>query len=77
MSNVVMSAEMDDNNVWCVDFGASIHLTCNKDQYEKFKEVSNGRNIYLGDNRAHHIKGYGDILVKWKCQAHSKYHICV
>jgi hypothetical protein len=63
VSNVVLSAEMDDVNTWFVDSGASIHMTCNKDWYENFKEISNGGNIYLGDDRAHQIKGYGDIPV--------------
>ena len=37
--------------------------TCNKNWYANFKETQNGVNIYLGDDRAHQIKGYGDIPV--------------
>jgi hypothetical protein len=31
--------------------------------YANFKETQNGASIYLGDDRAHQIKGYGDIPV--------------
>ena len=41
-----------------MDSGALIHMKC-----KKFKEIRNGRNIHLGDDHAHHIMGYGDILV--------------
>jgi hypothetical protein len=36
-------------------------MTCNKLWYTNFKETQNGANIYLGDDRAHQIKGYRDI----------------
>jgi len=61
MSNVAFSAETDDINAWFMDSGTSIHMTCNKDWHKNLKEISNGRNIYLGDDRAHQIMGYGDI----------------
>jgi hypothetical protein len=38
-------------------------MTCNKNWYANFKETWNGASIYLGDDCAHQIKGYGDILV--------------
>ena len=38
-------------------------MTCNKKWYINFKEKQNGANIYLGDDRAHQIKGYRDIPV--------------
>ena len=46
-----------------MDSGASVHMTCNKNWYANFKETQNGASIYLGDDDAHQIKGYGDILV--------------
>jgi hypothetical protein len=63
VSNAALSAEMDDSDAWFVDSGASIHRTCNKNWYANFKETQNGASIYLGDDRAHQIKGYGDIPV--------------
>lgn len=63
MSNVELFVETNDVISWFVDSGALIHMTCNKDWYENFKEVSNGGNIYLGDDHAHQIKRYGDIPV--------------
>jgi hypothetical protein len=63
VSNAALSAETDDSDVWFVDSGASVHMTCNKTWYVNFKETQNGASIYLGDNRAHQIKGYGDIPV--------------
>ena len=61
MSNAALSAEMDDSDAWFVDSGASVHMTCNKNWYANFKETQNGAIIYLGDDCAHQIKGYGDI----------------
>jgi hypothetical protein len=55
--------KLDDVDAWFVDSGASVHMTCNKKWYTNFKETQNGANIYLGDDRAHQIKGYKDILV--------------
>ena len=63
MSNATLSAEIDDFDAWFVDSKASIHMTCNKMWYTDFKETQNGANIYLGDDRAHQTKGYGNILV--------------
>jgi hypothetical protein len=63
VSNVALSAETDDSDAWFVDSRASVHMTCNKMWYTNFKETQNGANIYLGDDRAYQIKGYGDIPV--------------
>jgi hypothetical protein len=63
VSNVSLSAKIDDIDAWFVDPRASVHMTCNKNWYANFKETHNGASIYLGDDRAHHIKGYGDIHV--------------
>jgi hypothetical protein len=63
VSNSSLSAETNDIYAWFVDSGASVHMTCNKNWYANFKETRNGANIYLGDDRAHLIKGYGDIPV--------------
>jgi hypothetical protein len=60
VSNVALFAEIDDVDAWFVDSGASIHMTCNKNWYENFKETNNGAHIYLEDDRAYQIKGYGD-----------------
>ena len=58
-----MSTETDDVDAWFVDYGASIHMTCNKNWYIKFKKTHNGAHIYLGDDHSYQIKGYGDIPV--------------
>jgi hypothetical protein len=63
VSNATLSAETDDSDAWFVDSGASVHRTCNKNWYANFKETQNGVSIYLGDDRAHQVKGYGDIPV--------------
>jgi hypothetical protein len=61
VSNLALSVETDDFDAWFVDFGASVHMTCNKNWYVNFKETHDGAIIYLGDDCAHQIKGYGDI----------------
>jgi len=38
-------------------------MSCNKDWFEIYCETNNGSNIYLGDDRSHHIKWYGYICV--------------
>ena len=63
VSNAALSAEIDDIDAWFVDSGASVHMTCNKKWYTNYKETQNGASIYLGDDRAYQIKGYGDIPV--------------
>ena len=63
VSDATIFAETDEVETWFVDSGASTHMTCNKHWYENFKETNNGANIYLGDERAYQIKGYGDIIV--------------
>jgi hypothetical protein len=63
VSNVSLSVENDDVDAWFVDFRALVHMTCNKKWYTNFKETQNGANIYVGDDRAHQIKGYRDIPV--------------
>jgi hypothetical protein len=63
VSNIDLSIESDDSDAWFVDSGASVHMTCNKMWYTNFKETQNGASIYLGDDCAHQIKGYRDILV--------------
>jgi hypothetical protein len=63
VSNASLSAETDDSDAWFVDFGESIHMTCNKMWYSNFIETQSGASIYLGDDCTHQIKGYGDILV--------------
>jgi hypothetical protein len=61
--NAALSTETYDFDAWFVDSGASIHMTCNKMWYTNFKETQNGASIYLGNDCAHQIKGYGDIPV--------------
>lgn len=63
VSNAALFVETDDSNAWCVHFGASIYMLCNKCLFGKFYETNNGANIYLGDYHPHYIKGYGDVPV--------------
>jgi hypothetical protein len=62
-SYVSLSTKTDDSYAWFIDSGASIHMSCNRDWFETYHEINNGSNIYLGDDRSHQIKGYGDICV--------------
>jgi hypothetical protein len=41
----------------------SIHMTCHRYWFETYHEKTNGAKIYLGDDRCHEIKGYGDVCV--------------
>jgi hypothetical protein len=63
ISNVVLSIETDDCNAWFINSCASIHMTCHRDWFETYHEKTNGAKIYLGDDRCHEIKGYGDVCV--------------
>ena len=38
-------------------------MTWNKHWFEDFKEINEGAQIYLGDDRSHQIKGCGKIYV--------------
>jgi hypothetical protein len=78
VSNASLSIETDDSDAWFVDSGASVHLTCNNMWYTNLKETQNGANIYLGDDQAHQIKGYGDIHVTLEngtvCHIHNVFY---
>lgn len=63
VSNAALSAETNDDNAWFIDSGASVHMSCKRDWFDTYHEINNGGHIYLGDNRSHEIKGYGDISV--------------
>ncbi len=38
-------------------------MSCKRDWFDTYHEINNGGHIYLGDNKSHEIKGYGDISV--------------
>ena len=59
ISKAALSVETDDENSWFIDFGASTHMTYNKEWYDEYYEKIDGTHIYLGDNRSHKVQGYG------------------
>eukprot|EP00253_Pinus_taeda_P015366 PITA_15366 len=59
-------ADCDENidaDIWYVDSGTSTHMTGNKHWLEDFKEINEGAQIYLGDDRSNQIKGCGKVFV--------------
>ena len=40
-----MSADTDDDNAWLINFGASTHMTCNKEWYDEYYEKIDGTHI--------------------------------
>jgi hypothetical protein len=79
VSNVALSTETDDVDVWFVDSGASIHMTCNNKWYANFKETQNGASIYLGDDRHSSDQGiqrYSSNIFEWYCSSHSQCCVC-
>eukprot|EP00253_Pinus_taeda_P025231 PITA_25231 len=63
---ILFMAEFDENvdaDIWYVDSIASTHMMGNKQWFEYFKEINNGAQIYLGDDRSHQIKGCGKVFV--------------
>jgi hypothetical protein len=63
VSDVVLSTNIVDVNTWFIDSNASIHMTCNRNWFETYHENSNDAHIYLGDDRSHEIKGFGDVCM--------------
>lgn len=63
VSNAALSTEIDDDNAWFIDSGASIHMSCKRDWFDTYHEINKDGHIYLGDNRSHEIEGYGNISV--------------
>ena len=49
VSNVALSNETNDMNGWFIDFGASLHMSCNKDWFDEYHENIYGKYIYLGE----------------------------
>lgn len=59
-------ADCDENvdaGIWYVDLGSSTHMTGNKKWFVDIKEINDGAQIYLGDDRSHQIKGCGKISI--------------
>eukprot|EP00253_Pinus_taeda_P007519 PITA_07519 len=52
-----------DADIWYVDSGASTHMMGNRQWFKDFKEINDGSQIYLGDDRSHQIKGCGKISI--------------
>ena len=46
LSNAALSTETDDEITWFIDSGASAHMTCNKEWYDKYYEKTDGTHIY-------------------------------
>ena len=52
ISQAAMSGETDDKNAWCIDCGASAHMSCNKEWFDENSENIDASNVYLGDDKA-------------------------
>jgi len=46
-----------DENAWFIDFGASTHMPCNRNWFDKYYENNDGACVYLG------VQGHGMICV--------------
>ena len=46
LSDAALFAETDDETAWFIDSGASTHMTCNKEWYDKYYEKTDGTHIY-------------------------------
>lgn len=63
ISEVVLSTKTDDDNVWFINYGASIHMTCKNEWFDTYHENNSDTHIYLRGNKSHEVKGYGDVCV--------------
>jgi len=63
VSNVALFAETDDVNACLINFGTSLHMSCNKDWFDEYHDNIDGTCVYLGDNRSLQLQGYGLIGV--------------
>ena len=63
LSDAALSTETNDENSWFIDSGASAHMTCSKEWYDKYYEKTDGTHIYLGYDRSLKVQGYGIINV--------------
>ena len=79
VSDVALSVETDDVNAWFIDFGASLHMSCNKDWFDEYHENINGTSVYVGDNKPLQVQGYGIIGVMLRNgkerQSHDVMHV--
>jgi hypothetical protein len=65
ISYVSLSEKIDYCNAWFLDSLSSIHINCYRDLFKTYHEKTNGPKIYLGDDRFHEIKGYGDVSINF------------
>ena len=45
ISEVVLSAETDDENAWFIDSSASTHMSCVKEWFDEYHESTNETHI--------------------------------
>ena len=63
VSDVALFVKNDDVNAWFIEFGASLHMSCNKDWFDEYHENVDGTCVYLGDSKSLQVQGYGIIGV--------------
>jgi hypothetical protein len=56
------SANDSRKDVWYIDSDASMHMTLHKKLFTTLKDIK-GESIFLGDDRAHEVKGIDTILI--------------
>ena len=56
--------EMDNDDVWLTDSGASIHMSFQRDWLAEFEEINNTVMVRLGDNKGCSVKGEGTVHIK-------------
>lgn len=57
--------ETNDVNVWFINYGAILHMTCNKDFFDEYYEDIDGTYVYLGDKISPKDQGYGVVGVNF------------
>eukprot|EP00253_Pinus_taeda_P019494 PITA_19494 len=63
VSDAALSVENDDKNACFIDSSASLHMSCNREWFDEYRENIDGTYVCLGDNRSLKVQGYGVICV--------------
>jgi len=58
MTNSMMGG-ISNNNVWCVDFGASIHMISHGECFRSIKDLKTLGFVEIGDDTTHPITQIG------------------
>ena len=64
----------DNDDMWLIDNGASIHITCDHVNLSSMREKMISHRVELGDNNSYGVKGIGKASIE--LESGNNIHLC-